>query len=104
MVLDFFYRHSHPYAEHYGHDVLHKLKSEITNNNFFGLVMVESGLCEKILKVEKQVFNEQFQFQIQLIRKSLEKIDEETGRSCRTREIYEDFFINKSSLPEEMKG
>ncbi len=60
LVLDFFYRHSQPYPEHYGHDILHKLKSEITNNNFFGLIMVETGLCDKILKVEKNNYNEQF--------------------------------------------
>jgi dsRNA-specific ribonuclease len=94
LVLDFFYRHSQAYAEDYSHDVMHKLKSEITNNNFFGFVMVETDLCEKILKVEKCNFNEHFQFYIDIIRDSLSYRDEGTGRSSSTREIYDDFYVN----------
>ena len=101
LVLDFFYRHSQAYPEDYTHDVMHKLKSEITNNNFFGFVMVETDLCEKILKVEKCNFNEHFQFYIDIIRGSLGNREEGTGRSSSTREIYEDFYVNQVGLFEE---
>jgi dsRNA-specific ribonuclease len=105
LVLDFFYRHSQgAYAEDYTHDVMHRLKSEITNNNFFGFVMVETGLCEKILKVEKCNFNEHFQFYIDIIRDSLSNKEEGTGRSSSTREIYEDFYVTQVGLEEELKG
>jgi hypothetical protein len=66
--------------------------------------MVETDLCEKILKVEKCNFNEHFQFYIDIIRDSLSNREEGTGRSSSTREIYEDFYVNQVGLEEGFKG
>jgi dsRNA-specific ribonuclease len=63
FVVDFFYRHSNhsPYLRYlYGHDQLHKLKSELTNNNFLSMMMIEMGLHTKIQKKERVSFNAKF--------------------------------------------
>ncbi len=73
LVLDFFYKKSEKYQNYYGHDMLHKLKTEITNNDFFALIMVETGLCDKILKVEKAGFNMNFQEYINQTRAMLKR-------------------------------
>jgi hypothetical protein len=65
--------------------------------------MVESGLCEKIIKVEKIAFNEMFQFYISLIRESLNKKDDVRGVSSSTQEIFNDYYVNKTEVSEEMK-
>jgi hypothetical protein len=80
---------------------LHKLKTEITSNNFFGMIMVETKLCEKILKVEKIEFYQKFDDYIQLVRKCLDLTDVNSGRSSKTQDIFNDFFINNHNALDE---
>ncbi len=61
LVLDFFYRESIIYSDDYGHERLHRLKTEITNNHFFSLILVENGFSKLVLKEEKKSFNDKFE-------------------------------------------
>ena len=81
FVLDFFYRKSSPFKRDYSPSVLHRLKSEIVNNNFLSLIVIENQIHEKIEKIEKLSFTNKFAFYIDLIKKSTEKENE--GQSTR---------------------
>lgn len=73
LVVDFYFRHSDrsDLQKIYGHDQIHKLKTELTNNNFIAIVMIELGLHEYIKKKERTVFNNNFSNFVQLIQKSI---------------------------------
>lgn len=46
FVVDFYYRHSNTskLSKIYGHDFIHRLKTEVTNNNFLSIMMIELNL------------------------------------------------------------
>jgi dsRNA-specific ribonuclease len=46
FVVDFYYRHSNTpeLSKIYGHDQIHRLKTELTNNNFLSIMMIEMDL------------------------------------------------------------
>ena len=68
MVLDFFYRNSRKYRESYPPQVLHKLKSEIVNNDFLSLIMIENDLHKEILKVEMLSYNQKFNIYVNIVK------------------------------------
>jgi dsRNA-specific ribonuclease len=62
LVVDFYFKNSQrsDLSKIYGHDQIHKLKTELTNNNFIAIAMIELGLHEFIKKKERTVFNNNF--------------------------------------------
>jgi|LauGreDrversion4_2_1035121.scaffolds.fasta_scaffold49159_3 dsRNA-specific ribonuclease len=63
LVTDFYFKHSErsDLRKIYGHDQIHKLKTELTNNNFIAIVMIELGLHEFIkIKERTATFNISF--------------------------------------------
>ena len=58
FVLDFFYKNSANYKHLYGSKALHKLKSEIVNNDFLSLVAIENRFHEFILFEESSQLKE----------------------------------------------
>jgi ribonuclease III len=66
IVLDFFYRHSRYFRHSYPPDALHKLKSEITKNDFLSLIMIENGLHTSILKHDS-TYKDQFDYFVGII-------------------------------------
>lgn len=73
LVLDFLYRHSRHYREYYPPNVLHKLKSEIVNNDFLSLIMIENGLSDRILMVEMLSYQKKFKDYVDLVKKETEE-------------------------------
>lgn len=97
LVLDFFYRYSKKYSEDYGHEKLHKLKTEITNNHFFSLILIENKLNEHIIIDEKKSFGKKYPFYIDLVNKQFKSKDEH-GKSRVTKEIFNDCFKNRLNI------
>jgi len=52
FVLNFFYINSNKFKDDYPGNALHRLRSEIVNNNFLSLPMIENDLHKFILKNE----------------------------------------------------
>ncbi len=90
FVLDFYFRNSANYKQHYGSKVLHKLKSEIVNNDFLSVVSIENSFHEFLLYEESSILKDVLKPYISDIKLEIE------GKG--TRQIFENFINNNPEI------
>jgi dsRNA-specific ribonuclease len=67
IVLDFFYKNSRNFPEKYSPNILHKLKTELVNNNFLSLIVIEKDIHNTILIKENEVLKNNYDNYVQQI-------------------------------------